>query len=354
MLYNGFFHFNPKALGGGRLKVRAYRDRQTYDAYIQERIDAASPGAVYLHYSQQPERRELVVHRGSTDEERMFSHQAFVQYLRAFVSYPPSWFREGFAIYFSSVRFDQGQARTGAPAAREGLVYEENLSWLEAVKALGAGAPSVESLLLSDVKKSQPDNFQGVSWALVSFLVEARNIQDSETVRDSRKTDYFRIICECFLLLKNAAALEDNAQTLYDHIRSWVDFPTIERDYKAYLAARKTFADLIAEGQRAYNEKDPKPAEESFKAAQKQRPNHYAPYYYLGLLSYDGKNYEQAEQYYRAAQQYGADPALIAYALGINAAASGRSSEAVRFLEQAKAASSTYSEQADTLIKQLR
>jgi len=201
------------------------------------------------------------------------------------------------------------------------------------------------------VKKSQPDNFQGVSWSLVSFMVESRNMKNSE---NTLKTDYFRIICECFLLLSNSASVEDNAQTLYDHIRGWVDFPVAERDYTRYLAARKTFADLINEGQRAYNDKDAKAAEEAFLSAKKQRPNHYAPYYYLGLLSYDGKQYGQAEEYYRAARQYGAEPALIAYALGINAAAAGRNAEAIAFLEQAKEASASYGEQADTLIKRLR
>ncbi|MDR2485131.1 MAG: hypothetical protein LBD55_07030 [Treponema sp.] len=347
-LYNKFFHFNPQELGGSRLKVRAYRDKQAYDTYITERIDVTSPGAVYLHYTQ-PDRRELVIHRGGPEEERMFPHQAFVQYLRAFIPYPPSWFREGFAIYFSTLKFEAGQVLAGtgngvsAMPVNAGLIYEENLTWLEAVKSLGNKSPSLESVLLADVKGTYPDNFQGVSWALVFFL------------KDSGKEDYLRLLYECFMLLKGSASVQENSQAIYNHIKSWSDLPILEWDYKAYLNTRKTFPELIAEGQRAYNAKDARAAEEVFQAAQKQRPSHYAPYYYLGLLAYDWKNYDQAERYYRSAQQYGADPGLIAYALGINAAAAGRNNEAISFLEQAKAASpSQYNDQVDNLIKRLR
>jgi tetratricopeptide (TPR) repeat protein len=351
-LYNTFFHFNLQTLGGERLKVRAYKDKQTYDAYISERLDKTSPGAVYLHYSQ-PDRRELVIHRGSPDEARMLPHQAFVQYLRAFIPYPPSWFREGFAIYFSTLKFDPGAAttpnsggagKTAAGAASGGLLYEENLAWLETIKSLGNKAPSVESILQADIKGGTlPEQFQGVSWGLVSFL------------KDSGKGDYLRILYECFMILDKTASVQSNSEAILNHIKSWTDIATLDKDYKAYLNSRKTFAELIIEGQRAYTAKDTTAAETAFLRALDQKRTHYAPYYYLGLLAYDKKNYEEAEQYYRSAQQYGADVALVSYALGINAASAGRYAEAITFLEQAKSANpSQYTEQVDNLIKRLR
>lgn len=345
LLYNKFFHFNMQKLGGIRLKVRSYKEQSAYDAYIGERLDKTSPGAVYLHYSQ-PERRELVIHRGSSDEGNMFPHQAFIQYLRAFISSPPSWLMDGFAIYFSTLKYEAlgPSSPAGAKTAGSGgLVYEENLYWLEIIKSLGNKAPSLEAVLLADNKGAYPDNFQGVSWALISFL------------KDSGKDDYLRFLYESFILMDHSLSAQDNSQILYNHIRTWTDVPTLDRDYKAYLLTRKTFMELVTEGQRAYNAKDTRNAETVFLQAVQQRPTSYVPYYYLGLLAYDSKNYVQAEQYYQYAQQYGGDPALITYALGINAVAVGDNSKAIKLLEQAKTLSpGHYTEQVDNLIKRLR
>lgn len=352
-LYNTFFHFNPQSLGGERLKVRAYKSQQAYDTYISERLDKTYPGAVYLHYNQ-PDRRELVIHRGSPEESRILPHQAFVQYLRAFIPYPPAWFREGFAIYFSTLKFDPGsnapnaggiKAKTAPVATNGGLVYEENLDWLESVKSLGNKVPPIESTLQvpDDPHRGLPLNFQGVSWALASFL------------KDSGKGDYLRILFECFMILDSTASAQHNTEAVLNHIKSWVDLATMDKDYKAYLNSRKTFTELITDGQKAYTAKNTAAAETAFLEALKQKSTHYAPYYYLGLLAYDRKNYEEADQYYRSAQQYGADAAQVSYALGINAASAGHYAEAITFLEQAKAANPTqYNEQVDNLIKRLR
>lgn len=342
LLYNRIFHFDSKELNG-RLKVRSYRDKSAYDSYVSERLDRSHPGAVYLHYNQ-ADRRELIINRGSAEEDVMFPHQVFVQYLRAFVPHPPAWIREGFAIYFSTVKFDPGKSNSRDAVSDAGLIYEENLSWLEVVKSLGNKAPSAESVLLADVRGGNlPDNFQGVAWALVSLM------------KDSGKSDYFRILYESFLLLDKEASADVNAQVAYNHIKRWVEMSSLDRDYKTYLNSRKTFAELITEGQVAYTVKELKLAEASFQAAQKQRPNHYAAYYYLGLIAYELRNFKQAEEYYNFALRYGADPALVSYALGINAAAAGRSSDAISFLEQAKSSSpDQYGEQADTIIRRLR
>ncbi|MDR0722805.1 MAG: tetratricopeptide repeat protein [Treponema sp.] len=353
-LYNSIFHFKEEAIRAP-LQVRAYTSKEDYDAYISEHLDKTSPGAVYMHYNQ-PERRELVIHRGSPEEARMLPHQAFVQYLRAFIPHPPSWIREGFAIYFSTLHFDSRPGSTPEePASAEdtpgdasrpespgGLIYEENLAWLETVKNLGDKAPSLESVFLADMQ-GFPDHLQSVSWAVVSFF------------KDSKKANYERILYESFMLLSNAATSPANAEAVFKHILSWTTLETLEQDYKAYLHTRKTFAELIVEGQQAYKDKDFTTAEAVFQQALQQRYTHYAPHYYLGLLAYDQKEYDRAATYYRSALQYGADQALVAYAQGVNAASAGRNSEAIEFLEQAGTIAPTqYKEQTDMLIKRLR
>jgi tetratricopeptide (TPR) repeat protein len=329
-VYNRLFRFDPGIIKTP-LKVRLFKSEEAYNAYVSARLGASRPGAVYLHYNQS-DKRELILHRESPDEERVFPYQAFIQYIRAFIPNPPAWIREGFAIYFSALRFSE---KTG------GLTYEENLSWLEPVKNLGASAPPLKAVLMADVDGAPP-NMESLSWALVSFFLNNGN------------EDYFRTLIESFMVLSPPATAADNTEAVMRRMSLWTDFDSLEKDYKAYIGSRKTFAEFLEDGQKFYAAKDPAAAELSFLGALDQKPNHFAPYYYLGLLAYEEKNYAMAEHYYRSALQYGADGALISYALGINAASAGRSQEAINFLREAAAASpERYKERAENLISRL-
>ncbi|MDR3342883.1 MAG: hypothetical protein LBT14_08895 [Treponema sp.] len=337
-VYNRLFHFNPQDVTVP-FKVRAYKNKQDYDGYVAARLGGTRPGVVYLHYNQ-PERRELVIHRGSPDERSMLPHQAFIQYFRGFIPYPPSWMREGFTIYFNTLTLDAPSR--GATTDSIKLSYEENLTWLDTVKNLGDRAPSLQSVLLADIT-GIPENFQGASWALVSFFL------------NGGQEDYFRIIIESFMLLSRSASAMGNSESVLNHISRWINLDTLDKDYKTYVSSRKTFTQLLEEGQKAYIAKDAPTAELSFLNALNLKPSRFEPYYYLGLLSYDEKEYEMAEQYYRSALQYDADQALISYALGINAAAAGHTIDAIRFLEQAKIlAPERYQERVDEYIRWLK
>ncbi|MDR2759878.1 MAG: hypothetical protein LBB78_10925 [Spirochaetaceae bacterium] len=329
--YNRLFHFDKQKLRTP-LMVRAFENRETYNAYVSSRLGRNREGAVYLHYNQ-PDRRELVILRGSSEEPWMLAHQAFVQFFRAFIPSPPSWMQEGFAIYFNTLGFDR---------TTEKLTYEENLSWLDEVKNLGLSMPPLESILLAD-SRGVPENFQGLSWALASFLLNSGN------------PDHFRALIESFLLLSDSASAALNSEAVMKRITLWTNISTLQTDYQNYLAGRKTFGELIAEGQKAYEAKDYIGAELSFLKAIDQRPSHYAAYYYLGLLAYEEKKYELAEGYYRSALQYGADQALVQYALGLNAAALGRNTEAINYLQEAARLSPPrYKERVENLIPRLK
>jgi tetratricopeptide (TPR) repeat protein len=327
--YNRLFRFDPAAINLP-LRVRLFEDKTAYDAYVSSRLGTNRDGAVYLHYPQ-PDRRELVVLNKSPEKDRMLPNQAFIQFLRAFIPYPPTWMREGFTVYFNTLTFN-GETKE--------LGYEENLAWLETVK--GLGPVPLEPVLLSD-RQGIPPNFQPLSWALVSFFL------------NSGKETYFRTLTDGFMLLSPAAAAAENAEAMLNRILLWTDMETLQRDYETYLASRKTFAELIETGQRAYADKDPMTAEICFLQALDLRPAHYAPYYYLGLLAYEEKSYDMAEQYYRSALQYGADHALVNYALGLNAASAGKKTEAISFLEQASSsAPERYKNRVQSLLGRLR
>jgi hypothetical protein len=332
--YNGLFRFDREGIAGP-LQVRSIAGAEAYETYVRSRLGQAPPGAVYIHYKR-PEKQELVIHRGSADEAAMVAYQAFIQYLRAFIPDPPSWMREGFAIIFSSLRFDP---------ATEALAHDENLAWLDTAKKPSNRAPP-RLILLADTEEyagGNIDNFNALSWALASFFLR----YDTE--------NYFRVLTEMFMVLSAKASAAENSRAAAKRLTLWTDFETLARDYQNYLDTRKSFAELIEAGQKAYSAGDVAAAEQRFAEARSMRPDHAVPYYYQGLLSYDAKDFAKAEELYNIALHNGADPALVHYALGLNAVSAGRSADGIRWLEQAAAdAPGRFREKANSIINRIR
>jgi tetratricopeptide (TPR) repeat protein len=339
-VYNRLFRFNAAQLKAP-LKVRAITDKTAYDNYVYSKLGSTREGAVYLHYND-VNKRELIINLNSAEAERILPHQAFIQYLRAFVPYPPTWMREGFAIYFNTLRFNKD--------TRE-LIYEENLAWLDTVKRMAAERrePSFQSVFLADVNNQTPEYFHPMSWGIVSFFLNVGG-----------GGDYFRSLTESFLLLKSDVSAAENDKIVLERLTSWTTLERMSADYETYLASRKTFAELIVAGQEAYGGNDFARAQENFVEALWQKPNHYAPYYYLGLLAYANQNYDMAEQYYRSAVQFlpakhgPEDDALIQYALGVNAASAGKTDEAIQYLNNAATLSpERYRARSDEITRKL-
>jgi len=326
--YNALFRFDS-ALRQGTLKVRLFTDKSAYDTYISSKLGSTRDGAVYLHYNT-ADNRALVIHRGR--EARVLAHQAFVQFLRAFIPNPPSWIREGAAAYFNGLSFN---------SQRSTLDYEENLAWLETAKKLGRNLPSPEAVLQAD-KSGVPGNFQAASWVLVSFFV-------------SGSKEQYRTLTDSFMVLSPTASAEANSDAVYKRIRLFYDLNTLGNEILDYVVSKKSFNELVEAGQKAYGEKNFNGAEAYFKSAQELKKDNYVPSYFLGLVSYEQKAYDRAEEYYNSALRLGADRALIQYARGVNAAAAGKKTEAIQYLQEAAdAAPDKYRTRAEDMIKRLR
>jgi tetratricopeptide (TPR) repeat protein len=336
-VFNQLFRFDPASLPAV-FKVRVFTNPVSYDSYVSERLGTVSRGAVYLHYNNY-ERRELVILKGSPEEAAMLAHQSFVQFLRGFIPNPPTWMREGFSIYFNSLSYDSEE---------QALQYEENMAWLETVKSLGSNLIYPREILMADAAvygeaaiDRSSRNFQICSWAFVSFLLYSGN--------------HYRSLIESFMLLSPQNSVEENSLAVMERFSLWTDFSAFDREYAAYIDSRKTFTELMENGRRYYDAGNAMMAELSFLAAQDQRPTHYAPYYYLGLIYYEEKIYEMAQEYYLLSLEYGADEALVSYALGINAASAGRNDDAIIWLIRAASVyPARYGTRAEDLIQRLR
>jgi tetratricopeptide (TPR) repeat protein len=334
-VFNQVFHFDTEDLPT-RLKVRLFSSKSGYDEYLQRVIKETRDDFVYIHYSDLS-KSELV---GFTMEdlelyETSLRHQAFVQFFKSFVSQPPVWMREGFAVYFEDIQYDEGTKNAS---------YQENLAWLETLKNLvhsDSDMLGLEELLTAtnQYARQRIDVFYPEAWGVVSFLM------------NSSDRDHNRIIWDAISALDPSATLAENSARVLQEAFRWHESPTLRNDFVAYVTERKSFAELVELGIAEYGEGDYTAAESYFQEATLLRPEHHIPHYYLGLVNYNRRDYQQADDFYRRALELGATPAITYYALGVNAYADNRFEEASEFLTRVVSLDpETYGPKAEDLL----
>lgn len=335
--YNDYFRFDLEEIQSP-LRVRIFASKARFDNYLRRIIDETRDDYVYLHYTDLA-KSELVGYDSEMGiGDPSMNHQAFIQYLRAFVPNPPLWMREGFAVYFEKVEYDPEFSQ---------IIYHENLAWLETLKSIvieGEGMPLPMDELLSitvDSAREKLETFYPQAWGVVSFLI------------NSDVKDYNRILWDSISALDPAATMTQNVSATLDEAFRWIDSDEATEAFVEYVDQRKSFRGLVEHGIERYAEGDLEAAQESFVKALKLRENHHIPNYYLGLINYDTGNYSTADFYYKKALELGAGEALTYYALGVNAYADNRFEEAKDFLQTTVSLDPAYNERAETLLARM-
>jgi tetratricopeptide (TPR) repeat protein len=338
-LYNSRFRFDPARLPA-KLNVRIMASKQRYDEYMHRFVSRSRDDFTYLHYSD-PVKCELVGYAGDITSFRLaLNHQAFIQFLRAFIPNPPLWIREGFAIFFENTFFDETSGT---------ILYQENLAWLDTLKDLAAGTGEKKLLPLQDLMNIDADGVRGSldvfypqAWGLVSFLTNTVDV------------NYSRLLWDSIAALDTAAGLEQNENIVYERVFRWYNEDNLNSDFIAYIESRKSFRSLVKDGIDLYSRNSLEEAEKTLREAVKLDGSNFVPYYYLGLISYARKDYERADREYAAALEKGAQPAVIYYAMGINALAAERLEDALECLKKAGEADPAYVQRAEDLARRIR
>ena len=336
-LFNSYFRFDP-ALLKGPLTVRMFADKTGFDSYVQKVTGQSKEDFVYIHYPT-VERSELVIFNKTDvqDFDASLAHQAFVQYIKAFVAEPPVWLREGFAVYFERVLWDK-DAKT--------LSFMENDSWLETIKILQTQSKlvAVEKLLSMNTEEAtlSIDVFYPQAWAFISFLL------------NSDKPVYQRFLWDVIASIRANPSDTDMPAKIKSYFVAWYGNNAADEDFAAYIGSQKTFAEYITQGVQAYTEKNYDVALTYFLNAVKKNPDNYIAHYYLGLIAYAKNDFARAEAYYKTALSLGSDQAITYYALGINAFASKRFDDAKTYLEKAaELAPDKYAEKVKEIITRI-
>ncbi len=340
-LYNTYFHFDLSGLGT-KLNVRIFSTKNRFDSYLTRIIDETRDDFVYLHYSDLQKSELVGYYQEWSDYDIGLNHQSFIQFFRSFISNPPLWLREGFAVFFERVEWDEEFNR---------VQYKENLAWLETLKKIIAGTASVTPLTLDEIltidvetARKKINSFYPQAWGMVSFLVNSPN------------KEHNRILWDSISALKPSATLAENAAAINQNAFKWAAAELkLQEEFISYVDSRKSFRTLVQDGIDSYGKNELDSAEESFVKALQIEDKNYIPYYYLGLINYERKNYSLADYYYSQALDLGAIAALTYYAMGVNAYADNRFDEAETYLKKTIDLDPTsYKEKSEELLTRMK
>ncbi len=338
-LFNQYFRFPLDELPA-HLTVRMFRNRSRYDSHVERILSQPRRGAVYLHFDNS-ERNELVSYLDVREEtNRAIAHQSLLQFMRAFISHPPLWLREGFAAYFEATQYD---------STLNVAVFQENLMWLDALQEILAAAdtehrliPINEALTLSlQDAGDRIETFYPQAWGMVTFLLHANRPATN------------RILWDTLSALSPDASREENEERIAQRILPWVNVSALQEEFIQYVETQRTFRGWVVEGISQWEQEDVAGAEQAFNRAIRLRQDNLVPFYYLGLINYNRGNHGLADYYYQLALDAGADPGITLFALGVNAFADNRRDEAALYLRNTIEADPRYRDQAEALLARI-
>ena len=338
-LFNSIFHFDITGLQS-QMKVTIFGTKTAFDDYLENTIGKTRKGFAYIHYSDMSKSELVGFERESaTLFYSSLIRQGLIQFLQAFIPSPPVWLREGSAAYFEGSRWNE---------ETDNFVFRPNLIWLSSLKSILKGEDKKPLLMAemlymdTDSVESKIDIFYPQAWGMVSFLL------------DSDVKAYNRMFWDAISAMSASRTEKENSQIVAQKAFQWTDEKKLLNDFTAHIAGLRTFNQLITDGVSEYSRGNLSSAVTIFKKALILEPKSYIPLYYLGLISYDEKDYIQAEGYYKKALNSGAEQSLTNYALGVNSFAANRFSQAVTYLTRAKADNpADYGDKVDSLLRRI-
>ncbi len=307
LLFNKYLHFDTADLPG-KLKIRLYSNKSDFNSYLKNAVSKTADSYVLLQY-RDPSKNELVAYVAS-DLDKMrkdFIHYGFIQFMKAYIYYPPLWLMNGLAVYFENSSYNMEDGT---------VTFKENLDWVPTLKkaiAEGTTIP-IDRLLLADIPDitDKLSIFYSQSWGMIDFLLSSSYI------------DYNRVLWDSLSALNKTATADENESAVISKAFTWINKETFATDFISYAKSIHTFSDLITMGTEAYSKKEYKKAQQYFMEALEKDSSREIPYYYLGLIHYALSDYTSAEDYYHTSLKYSEDKDRVYYALAVNAYADSR------------------------------
>ncbi|MGL4524271.1 MAG: tetratricopeptide repeat protein [Spirochaetia bacterium] len=254
---------------------------------------------IYMYYAN-PQENTLITYPIEDDKEQIaqLSRHSFFSYIFDSIPTLPTWLREGMALYYASVIYNEND---------QGLVPYNRL-YLDDLKrvAKGSNLPLQELMMMSDA----PGSFENAqfernllfAWGIINYLMFSEN--------ESHPT----LIQSAIALASKDKTQAENSQLILDHILA--QYPGIQGDFETFLGQQMGYIETLNALRESYTKKDYPQAKEYAESANVMKQDAYLPVYYLGLIAFENKEYEEAQKHYQQSLSMGAPEALIDFAMG--------------------------------------
>lgn len=297
-LFNEMFT-SPSQRPESLLHVKIYASKEEFNQALAAQKVYNRNNYIYFYYGD-PAQNVLIIYplKNEAEERAQLARHSFFSY--AFDSTPtlPAWLREGLALYYESLIYEED----GTAIVPYNHLYLDDLK-----KAAAEGPLNLrELMMLTDesgkFEKGQFEKNLLYSWGIVNYFM----FSDNESDR--------MIIGQAVALASKENSQTENSQAVMDFIFS--KKPDLETAFANFLESQMGYIETLNAMRTAYLERNFERAKSYAETALQTKPEAYLPVYYLGLIAFENKNYEEAKAYYQNASELGAPKPLIDFAMG--------------------------------------
>ena len=328
--YSQFFDVDPRRKT--QFNVRYFGTKNNFDEYLIAAIGRTYPHFIFLDYDNANE-NELLIYSQEEDFDNSLAYFAFVQFLENNILNAPLWIREGYGRYVENSSYDP---------VEDAITFRENDEWLIPLREI-----IIENELIDFEEFFRMDEEQALrnrrvfypqAWGVVSFLVSYRDRGRDRLARDINGT------------LDRDASERENVAAALRILGAQFNLAVFESQFREFVLSKNSFEDVIVAAIAHYEARRLDEAEGAFNSAIALNNGNHVPYYYLGLISYDRREYELADYYYVQSLSRGADDATVYYALGLNALAADDRTRALLYFDQARSVDPTLFEEIRAIL----
>jgi len=281
--YSRILPFPEEQLPSSLFRVRIFLTKEDFQKYCREALGDTydRKNFVYYHCRNLEEREMVCFLLPEIPFFRRLHHEAFHQYFRHFIYYPPQWLNEGLAELFeASPMIEQGR-----------LQIKPSPGWLRRLKEdvlISKKHPYIDlKSLLTMSKKEWLKNSGSTypeSWAFCYYLLR------------SGKGQLARYLNNCIEVLNPDASREENTEKIFEEVFAKINLPRLEKDWVEFI--RKIHPaegyGFFEKGQGLLEKRKYQEALSEFNKAIEMNDSYFRYYYFRARTYYSLKRYDQA------------------------------------------------------------
>ena len=281
--YSRILPFTEEQLPSSLFRVRIFLRKEDFQKYCREALGDTydRKSFVYYHCRNLEEREVVCFLLPEIPFFRRLHHEAFHQYFRHFIYYPPQWLNEGLAELFeASPMTEQGRLQI---KPSPGWVRRLKEDVLISKKHKYIDLKSLLTMSKEEWLKNSGSTYPE-SWAFCYYLLR------------SGKGQLARYLDNCIEVLNPNASREENTNKVFQGVFAKTNLPRLEKDWVEFIQKIHPAEGygFFEKGQGLLGKRKYQEALTEFNKAIEMNDSYDRYYYFRALTYYSLKRYDQA------------------------------------------------------------